>query len=486
MSLVAPTHRLIDAAGAVYFAGSSADCFVEQGKHPRPATLRFERIGTPTPTPAREVRPLATTPAPCVVALVTADEARAAADIAADVAALAAGGLAPDETYFAPGTEMLEVGVDRYWSLRRPVEACAPVADEARALVARIGSEERRDVVVDADKLGRATFDAGGHLTIPGVSGGVRLNRKSLGDLLSRNSDVFPSAKAWALSMGAEALAAAVTDGFRRGAKADTLKDSTFRTRNHAETGERVVWAVVGPKYPGRLTDADQSIPKIVRALSLENARGEWTYDPMTAAVEFTGTWVKPITVPRVGEIWQGYVKLRTRDDGQGRIWVSAGGRRILCVNCTEAPFDGEALGQIHRGTPEEVIRKAIEEGRGRMAQIRPLLERWGVLADVVGELQIGEETVTGTDALTAMCLAPDMLGRTLKAEGIAIDSYVAATHAAFEVEPGDSVLALLNAVTRSAHEARFLDAAQRWAIERRAGQLVRILADGTNATAQA
>jgi hypothetical protein len=482
------SHTVTDTrTGIVMFEGSGPECFAWQGEQEVPGAYTIKAL-TPIPAPERTV--------------VSVDEAKAAgvftpgtwggetngghkidlaaaADIAGDVAALASGGLAADEAFYAPGTAMLKVGVDRYWTLRKGVESCAPVLECSADLQARVAAERRVDYVVSGEELGKATLDEGGYLTIPGRAP-FRLNRKSIVDMLTRNAKVFPGAGQWAQQMGASALASAITDGLRRGGKADVLSSSMFRVRDHSETGERVAWAVLGSTYPGRVTDADQILPTMIRELGMGNARGQWSYDPMTSVTEFTGTWVKPLTVPHVGEIWQGYVTIRTRDDGQGRVWINCGGRRILCINCTEAPFDGVRSGVVHRGSPAAVLKAIIAEGKLRMAEIKPLIERWGLISEIAGEIVVGDETLTGKEALSAMVLDADMLGATVREAGINPDALTLALHSAYDAERATGAATdLLNAITRAAQD-RFLDAAQRFHLEQRSGQLVRIFADGT------
>ena len=510
VTVVPPTHVVYPAHGSdPVFAGSGDECFTWIGQDPSPGNFTLRKVEGSwlppvviTETTGPQDQPL-TTFAPATSTPVSVADAKAAGVFVAgrlggesnggnkiDVEAATrinaqramrkSMGLAVDETFYAPGTEMLQLGVDKYWTLRTPVEAQPPVPDCVKALSARIGKEERRDVVVSAAELATATLDEGGFLNVPGKQGAVQLNRKSLIDLLRRNTGAFPSATAWALSMGPEALAMSVTDGFRRGGRDGTLSDSMFRTRNHDTTGERVVWAVLGASYGA--VDAHVAVAKVADALGLNTARGQWSYDPMTSCVEFTATWVNPIVVPRVGDTWQGYLKIRTRDDGQGRVWINCGGRDILCINCTEAEWKGDKAGVIHRGTAEAVLARVIEEGKQRLAQIRPLIESWGVLSTIAGSVTVNDEVLTGTQALTAMVLAPDMLGATLKDAGIAPTAMQGALAAAYERETrrSGSAMDLIGAITRAAHEARFLDAAQRFSLEQRAGQLVRIFADGT------
>lgn len=442
----------------------------------------FERpapVVVPVVAPVVEVVTPAPAPARVVVAGKTIDP-DAAARIARNRAILTESGIALPEAWFAAGTDMLDCGREAFFSMAREFESQVPFVDAARSAIQAITDQRRVDYVVEPGDVRRIRLEDG-WLKFDGRE--ARIGMSALRDLLGKYSEVFPAAGRWASVMGKSALEAAVNDGFDRWSRENTDRGVQFRTRRHAITGEPIVWAVVGPQYPGRATDADAILKAMIRQIGNDRAvKGEITVDPNNGRMLARAIWQDTtIKNPAVGDIFRATLVGQTRDDAKGAFRGSGGVTAIRCINCSLAESTwGEGRG-IHRSV-ESVLKAVSGSFDGFRGKADKLLSSWGYMTEADLEVETDDGTVlSGTDAVAAYCAQSDVVLAGWESAGLRADEAepILLDAVARERDAGrvDGTLAdVIRAIAAMAQDRR-VDSFARVEIETLSGRLVPILA---------
>jgi hypothetical protein len=399
-------------------------------------------------------------------------------------AAAKAAGFGFDGTLYAFGTDMMECGKDRFHSLVREYADQDLFVDVGAQFIAAVANEHRRDIVIN--DMSTAKLDADGWLRVDGRK--TKLSAGGLVMLMQRFASVFPSARAWATVMSPDARAMAITDGFARlGKLTGTSKGAMLRVRDDAETGEPLVWACVGPSFPGRTSDADEIVRGIIADLRergvAKDARGIIDYDRPTSRMQAKILYsAEHVTDPAVGDVFRGGIVASTRDDGGGKLRAMSFLERVRCINCTtnEASItEGE---RIHRGNGAAIVQAAVAAVARGNDRLQPIIDGWRELRNVAFALEVDGVEVTEVDAVFAAAVDhPDLLAAGLKDAGIGRDVAVEMLLSGWQLGEADgdntgSMADLINAVTRAA-QSKELDAFQRFAMERASGMLIPILA---------
>lgn len=348
-------------------------------------------------------------------------------------------GIDTGTTFFPHGTELNGLGAklarrDRTEFLRLP--ALEEGMDRLRAAVQ---AEERADHWVDlggisVDYLGRVVCERDERTPdciiprlVPSEGGWQRLAAFAPEDV---PAGLRTNVNAWA--------------GRRRGAEV------RVRTRNVvAAGGGRELYAVVSPRYVPYDVDA---IAADVAELLPADARVRVRYDRQRTRID--AVLANPHHFPdssgsaTVGEAHRLTLRIRTADDGTGGFSLTWAAERIRCINLTLLRGKATVFRARHtRDDLAEVVREALA-AQGHVAEAFAATWRsaWtSYYADQIG----GGRRLPGLEALRRIAFHGSV-----RLPGLTKVETWEALRAAWEVEPGDSVAAVHNAITRAAHAA--------------------------------
>ena len=386
-----------------------------------------------------------------------------AASAQADADMLKAMGLTPGRTYFAPGTPLVQWGVDRWKAQGRELYGQPLLKDQADAIADAVAAERRGDVEVKAADL-RMEVDGGG-ITVTRGGGGLRLERHGLERLCAGFPGMLPR-RAYLKTMEAEEIADLWNSRAARG-MLDDAPNRVLRYRDAVDGNGRSLYAVVSDAY-GRC-DVDATARILAETLP-GSARGTLVYDPERVGLTWEVAAMGDVP-PVVGEVWKVGLKGSTRDDASGS--VKGGGMfwRALCCNLTTEELAAELMSQRHRGDDAAMVEKSRTRLAAQWAAVGPAVERfsdrWGRLKSTKATDVIGGEDVR--DAIALLVKGDTDL---VKAAGVERDALVQMLLQGHAHEPGETLADVVNAVTRL-HEAK-LPAANLAAVEEHAGMLAR------------
>lgn len=395
--------------------------------------------------------------------------------IAAAEAFLKARGFAPPPTWFAAGTEMLPEGRARFGSLAKRHEDLPVFADAAAEVIDVIRSEDRRDMVLGDARALRLTPE--GELTRG--NGAIALEPNALKGIIGRFPKAFPAAWSFLALLDPASRAEAVNAQLSRLSEwySDDERNLRLRLRN---VGGWRAFAAVSPTYMPM--DADRVLAayaETIKGLDLPDPRGAIAYNGETTDVTIRATWHAPHSFrPSVGDVFESGISARTNDAGNGAHRAGNTFTRIICINCTTGDFGNESLRRVHKGSRVfDLTSQGLAKVQQDVADVvsrtgdaaRFFLNAWGTLRETpiakVG--RIVDPKVFLRNLVTSGDLDADV-GR---------DVMVEALLRGFDVEPGETLADIFNAVTRAAHDG-MLDEAQRWRVERAAGDLLPVLAN--------
>lgn len=401
----------------------------------------------------------------------------AAARIKAAEAFLKARGFAPPPSWFAAGTEMLPEGKAKFGSLARRHADLPSFKDAAAQVISTIRAERRCDIALGDARALRLMPDG----TLSRGKGEIALEPNALKGIIGRFPKAFPSAWEFLALLSPADRADVVNAQLSRLHEwyEDDRRNLRLRLR---DVGGWRAFAAVSPSYMPM--DADQVLGTYVEAfdaLGLPDPRGAIAYNGETTDVTIRATWHAPQSFrPSVGDVFESGITARTNDAGAGSHRGGNTFTRILCVNCTTVEF-GDALRRVHKGSRhEDLTALGLSRIRSDVQTLvtqsgeaaRFFLDSWGVLRDApVDKITVGGKRYTNPKAMLRALVGSGDLDA-----DVSRDTMVEALLRAYDVEPGETLADAFNAVTRAAHDG-LLDEAQRWRVERAAGQLLPVLA---------
>lgn len=374
----------------------------------------------------------------------------------AQEAAARASGFALKPPVFALGTRVLEVGAENFRRSRLDFDALPRAEDALGGLVARVVAERRRDVEVKVREL-RMLDD--GRIHREGHAVALTLAPWAFRQLLDRSGFAEP---------GAAATYLAEVPVNRRVAEVNAIlceasEDATAVVRHRDEigaagpTGIREAFAVVSPRYVAHDVDTiGAQVDAELRRLAPGDARGEVTYDGHDAAIVLR--WhsdIQPETCA-AGEVFRACAGFRTADDGTSSIQPFAGLDRNLCLNLIILDENRQNLGRRRHtgGGIGEFMADALASAVDR---VRWFAESWdkarrtpllALLRDVP-DGTTGEELVRG--AVRGL-----LASGALTLPGYRREAGIDEILTAWRREPEHTVVGLVNAITRAAHESTF------------------------------
>lgn len=374
------------------------------------------------------------------------DEARTR--ILEDAETATRNGFALPPTLFAEGTRLIDAGVAKFARSRAKFEEMTPARDACEALFERVRAEDRQDELVP---LAAARMLPTGDLMIQ------QANLRTF----AVEEPAFRRLASFVAPGGGPYLAAcppalrAINFNHWSPASEDVVK---LRTRKNAEGG-RTAWAAVGKIY--QACDADR-LAALVAKVAGSGARAEVTYDGYRTRINVL--WHSDIRPEgaAVGEIYKAGFSATTADDGTQSIEIDASILRAVCVNLTSIPAIKRTGRRIHVGrTVEQDVANAINEAR---SLVKTFGEAWAA-AEKDRVLDGCQEPRTKFEILVNRGL--------VQAEGVTKQELTNRLYKAWQKEPGYSRNALVNAITRAAHENPWRSPWVEDSLQQQAGQLL-------------
>jgi hypothetical protein len=166
------------------------------------------------------------------------------------------------------------------------------------------------------------------------------------------------------------------------------------------------------------------------------------------------------------GEFFKGCVRVQAADDGSGSVKVKLGLWRNLCRNLIIVDFDTVLVGSrrhVGAATIEADVRELMASASERIALV---VGKW---SEASTENVLDRYDLQDVDQVFRGLVLNDCV----HAAGVKPDDMVQRLHAAWEREPGYSKTAILNAITRAAHESTWSSWADQEDLESAAGNLL-------------
>jgi hypothetical protein len=401
------------------FAGGDVRAMVNPAGHPFPAELpplTFP-VSEPANAPA-SASPVNVAPAngsASVTEVQRSDvDASAKARIDAQQASLRASGIAgigfkgdggDGEQFFTNGTR---TDTGKMAREARQHAALMPFRDAAEELRSRVQSEGRRDVEISAKDFARS-IKANGKITAGGLKiteqaiRGViaRIESPAIGHLLGLRDRIAAAIETErAKPEGARNLAVAHDDRAELARilayECERFGDVKLQLRTREAMGD--IYAIVSPGYVP--ADAPAVIPEILKANLPRDAKGSWSYDPTSTRWELTASiWTPtPAAEMAVGEAFEGYVTLGSKDNGGGRFKGGGGITLIRCVNASTYNATTADVARRHVGRIMTDVERMIAGG---LKAIDALTLAWGRnRAEEIPLPVIAEKRLTINDAI--------------------------------------------------------------------------------------
>jgi hypothetical protein len=369
----------------------------------------------------------------------------------ADAAAAKTLGFEIADTVYALGTVVNSTGVSNFRSSREDWSKLPSLPELARDFSGRIANERREDKLTDATELhvlpnGRITKDR------TGASHGMALTERALDGIATH---VTPGGASYLKQCPADLRASNLNHWLQQatvvdaratkkvGRTVERARQLTLRTRATA-TGDREVYSVVGPKYAAFNVDR---VAREAAAAIGGDARGELKYNGyrMTLDAMFHSN-IRPENAV-AGEYFKGTIRIEAADDGSGAIRCKLGLWRNLCRNLIIVDFDTVLVGSRRHvgntGSIETDVREIMATANER---IKLVVGKW---SEASTEDVLQRYDLTDVDQVFRGLVLNDAV----HVPGVKGDELVKRLHSAWEREPGYSKTAILNAITRAAHE---------------------------------
>lgn len=419
--------------------------------------------------------------------VVEADRARAIAD----VQLLGAKGLALAPTLYTIGSRVVSDGVDRARELRAEFDRLPSTVDGCAQIVQRVTSERRAD---EATTLGGIQWHDDGTITIQGgpTDGPVRMasGATMTGRFGGSGSRVALSDRALSgivsrIGCGGHRYLAECEAPLRahniREQIADRARGSeplVLRTRN--QNGQRVAFSAVSESY--QPFDADKTAAAIALALPETRAAIKYDGDRLTCDALSHST-VQPERYV-TGEVFRVGVRVSTDDTGSGAIKIDAVAFQNACLNLIIINVGALPVARIRHVGDERKLARAVAEGlRDARSAVAPFLARWNAACSE--DLRARAESIaTKTLPVGASDLMRGIFAGLLdgglslpgRPREATINDLVSAwerDHSSATATIATSRAAVVNAITRAAHEISFEDPFSSAELERTAAELL-------------
>lgn len=282
------------------------------------------------------------------------------------------------QQFFATGTRMAKEGYDTqrkraedYFKQQLLVDAIAELQDN-------VSNEIRRDLNINAKEIARdiniqnnSLYFKDYVLTEQSLRGLMfRLESPALGYILGVRERVGSFSRTpqnqEVIEQDLERIADTLQYELKR------FGDTEFKLR--VRENPQDVYCAVSPSYAA--ADASVVMEQILDQMPKE-ARGSYAYDATSTSWSLRANLLTPTPVEEqsVGEPYEFYVELNSRDDGAGRFRGGGGINLLRCLNASTYTSKTGDISRVHRGKILLDIRKMID-GATKAAHI--LVASWG------------------------------------------------------------------------------------------------------------
>jgi len=383
------------------------------------------------------------------------------------------------KTWFPPGTEMLECGkqVARNRSLEVSKLPMALSETDGLPALVRLVKGEQRDLI-NAD-VANISYEPG----IMKVNGKhYAVEPRCLWQFLSRHHKYVPFSEPCISGCAPDTIATYVNDALNRYRKLFPMSGKGKEARKF-QFGTRIIdgipqlYRANSRKYlPMDAHIVAHAHIEELKRRGIDDVHVDWSYNQETGDATISLRYAAPPDFDfAVGDPIEFGTKVSTNDAG----WRSYrhGGFivQIICINCTMTshPADTNTRPKRHassysatkRDADIKAYRKVIAAVSADLDQLesgaRTIGEYWGVLK----QKPLALYGKTPGEALAALAKGSPME----KALGAAALPQVLLD--AYNKQPGDSVYDGINAITRAAHESRFLNQIEQFATEQYVGR---------------
>lgn len=408
-------------------------------------------------------------------------DAAGAARATADEKTAKSLGFSPKPPVFEIGTTVNSIGVENFRRSRADWKALPALPELSKTFGDRVKAEKREDLKISAPCLG--------------VSRAGRIGLFASVDAERSDANLKQS---WSVSERAlDGLATHITPGGasylkqcppalradnlnhwlgmaystdaratkKAGYEVTKARELTLRTRarKSANGADREIFSVVGPRYAA--FDVDKVAAEAAAGIG-GDARGTITYDgyKMTLDAMFHSNVAPENAV--AGEFFKGVIRVQAADDGTGSVKVSLGLWRNLCRNLIIVDFDKVLVGsRKHVGiaTIQDDVKALMADASKR---IDLMVGKW---SEASTENVLDRYDLTDVDEVFRGLV----INGCVSAPGVKTEDMIKRLHESWEREPGYSKTAILNAITRSAHEQTWSSWADTEELESQAGELL-------------
>lgn len=292
-----------------------------------------------------------------------------------------AGGINIDtnQQFFATGTRMAAEGYATQKKRQQEHDKLDLLKEVISDFQDKVSNEVRRDIHVSAKEIANAITVEDNklfvkeHLLTERAIRGIfaRLESPALGYILGlqeriASETVASNANHEFLEKDVQQLADTLHHECKR------FGDIAFKLRTREFPLD--IYAALSPTYG--VADAPMVMEQILDQMPRE-ARGSYAYDQDTTSWELRASIWTPVPVDEqaVGEPFEGYVSLSSRDNGTGRFNGGGGINILRCLNASTYTA-GDALTRIHRGKVMYDINGMVNKS---LKAIHTLCEAWGM-----------------------------------------------------------------------------------------------------------
>jgi len=272
-------------------------------------------------------------------------------------------------------------------------EAKLPAAEAVLRLSSVVRAEGRRDVETTAAALARQ-IETNGKLRAAGWA----LNEQAIRGLLGRCESPALGYVLGIRDRIRENVTARISNpAVQPAIDADKAKLAEVLRHELAMAGDvslklRVresrqdCYAVVSPSYEA--ADAPEVLASVVDGLP-RDAKATWAYDPASTSWELRASvWTPtPAAEHAIGEAFEGYVSLRSKDNGTGSFRAGGGTTFLICLNSATFEAEGSITRRKHTRNIMVDVAAVLKHGT---AAIDALCAAWGVARSEVVEVPTG------------------------------------------------------------------------------------------------
>jgi hypothetical protein len=375
--------------------------------------------------------------------------------------AAAEAGFSPVQTWFAVGTELIDVGRQKFQQSRVSYDALPEARVALPAFIDQIEGEQRID------------YDISAHEALMNPEGALlwrdrefRLTPESFGRLVSHTLPRgCPQPTAYWRELAPKRRAKAVNDALLHSTRG-------FKLRTRLVDGVREAYSVVGPRYTA--VDANLLAHTLLQQVE-PDTKTVVLYRGTRATIDFI--WHTDIDAGdvAVGEHYKAAQRITTDDDGTEAIRGIVSLFRAICINLTTVSADQSLFRRRHVGAVDTVLQTVVAGHEVGQEKLREFLVMWNRAKLVDLRTLVHARHAARFHELTPRNIVRHLfLQEGYRIPGVSASAVAEAAEQAWFKEGEDwSVVGVSNALTRAAHEAAWNSPAVEEQLQNVGGRLV-------------